>query len=63
MLGRGDREPFVSLIADGSEWRGVTNADGESGETFHVLTVRGGKIVDMQDCDSRGQAERFAHRQ
>ena len=53
----------MSLIAAGSEWCGVTNADGESGETFHVLTVRGGKIVDMQDCDSRGQAERFAHRQ
>jgi len=53
----------VSVIADGSEWPGVTNADGASGETFHVLTVRGGKIVDMQDCDSRGQAERVAHRQ
>jgi hypothetical protein len=28
-----------------------------------VITIREGKIADMQGCTSRRQAERFAHRQ
>jgi hypothetical protein len=35
-------------------------ADGRRTERFQVLTVRDGKIVDMQGCASRRQAERFA---
>ena len=29
-------------------------------ERFQVLTIRDGKIVDMQGCRSRREAERFA---
>lgn len=35
-------------------------ADGARVELYQVLTVREGKIVDMQDCTSRRQAQRFA---
>jgi hypothetical protein len=35
-------------------------ADGARHERFQVLTVRDGKIVDMQGCASRRAAERFA---
>jgi ketosteroid isomerase-like protein len=111
-LNRGDPEPFVALIADDSEWRGIArgslwkkqtpschgpdearkvlqlqfakrrgveihpeftqigdriigttrwiDADGRRGERYQVLTVRDGKIVDMQGCASRREAERFA---
>jgi hypothetical protein len=38
-------------------------ADGKRRERFQVLTLRDGKIVDMQGCTSRRQAERFARRQ
>ena len=31
-------------------------------ERFMVLTVRDGKIVDMQGCASRREAKRFANR-
>ena len=31
-------------------------------ERFMVFTVRDGKIVDMQGCSSRREAERFAKR-
>jgi len=34
--------------------------DGARRERFQVLTVRDGKIVDMQGCATRRQAERFA---
>jgi hypothetical protein len=34
--------------------------DGSTVERFQVLTIRDGKIVDMQGCASRGEAERFA---
>ena len=37
-------------------------ADGTRGERYQVLTLRDGKIVDMQGCASRRQAERFARR-
>jgi ketosteroid isomerase-like protein len=114
-LNRGDPEPFVALIADESEWRGVSTghlwwkrtpachgpaealevvkhqirkradnrldvrpqfapvgADKIIGSTewlgtngrrqvrYQVLTVRDGKIVDIQGCSSRRQAEQFA---
>jgi hypothetical protein len=36
--------------------------DGKQIERFQVLTVRDGKIVDVQGCETRRQAERFAHR-
>lgn len=115
-LEEGDPEPFASLIAEESEWRGVPrghlwwkrtatcrgpdealevlrfqsrkrggrrleirseftqvgdriigstqwlDADGSRHERFQVLTVRDGKIVDMQGCASRRAAERFARR-
>lgn len=32
----------------------------EPRERFQVLTIRDGKIVDMQGCRSRREAERFA---
>jgi hypothetical protein len=34
--------------------------DGEMQERFQVLTIRDGKIADMQGCRSRREAERFA---
>jgi hypothetical protein len=39
-----------------------TGADGIEHESFQVLTLRDGKIVDMQGCASRRAAERFARR-
>jgi hypothetical protein len=38
------------------------NDDGTSSDLFQILTVRDGKIVDMQDCATRRRAERFARR-
>lgn len=38
------------------------DADGASRERFQVLTLRNGKIVDLQGCATRRQAERFARR-
>ena len=116
-LNQGDPEPFAALIAEDSEWRGVSHAhlwwnqtpachgsdearevlnfqikkwgerrlevqleftqvgdekiigstqwtdtDGVRHERFQVLTLRDGKIVDMQGCASRREAERFAPR-
>lgn len=31
-------------------------------ERYQVLTIRDGKIVDLQGCETRRQAERFARR-
>jgi hypothetical protein len=39
-----------------------TDADGVRHERFQVLTLRAGKIVDLQGCTSRRSAERFARR-
>jgi hypothetical protein len=36
--------------------------DGETHERFQVLTIRDGKIADMQGCTSRREAERYARR-
>jgi hypothetical protein len=46
-------------IIGSTAWLG---ADGRRHERFQVLTLRDGKIVDMQGCSSRRQAERFARR-
>ena len=35
--------------------------EGKRRERYQVLTVQDGKIVDMQDCKTRRQAERFAN--
>lgn len=35
---------------------------GRRQERFQVLTLRDGKIVDMQGCRTRRQAERFARK-
>ncbi|MGH3025522.1 MAG: hypothetical protein ACRDLR_03665, partial [Gaiellaceae bacterium] len=39
-----------------------TAADGRRHERYQVLTLRDGKIIDMQGCASRREAERFARR-
>jgi hypothetical protein len=39
-----------------------TGADGIPQERHQVVTLRGGKIIDMQGCASRREAERFARR-
>jgi hypothetical protein len=36
--------------------------DGRRQERYQVVTFRDGKIVDMQGCRSRREAERFARR-
>lgn len=46
-------------IIGSTQWMG---ADGTRHERYQVLTLRGGKIIDMQGCASRREAERFAHR-
>ena len=46
-------------IIGSTQWSG---ADGRRHERFQVLTLRDGKIVDMQGCASRREAERFARR-
>ena len=41
----------------------VTGDDGEPREgSAVVITFRDGRIVDMQDCGSQDEAERFARR-
>ena len=44
-------------IVGSTRWLGD---DGKHHERFQVLTLRDGKIVDMQGCASRREAERFA---
>jgi ketosteroid isomerase-like protein len=46
-------------IIGSSEWMGT---DGHRQVRYQVLTLRDGKIVDMQGCSSRREAERFARR-
>jgi hypothetical protein len=36
------------------------DADGKRAERYQVLTIRDGKIADIQGCATRQQAERFA---
>jgi hypothetical protein len=65
---RGDRrievQPSFTRVGDdviigSTQWLGD---DGRRHERYQVLTVRDGKIVDMQGYASRRQAERFANR-
>jgi len=64
---RGERriavQPEFTQVGDkiigSTQWLG---AGGRRHERFQVLTLRGGKIVDMQGCASRRDAERFASR-
>ena len=44
-------------IIGSSEWMG---SDGRRQVRYQVVTFRDGKIVDMQDCSSRREAEQFA---
>ena len=46
-------------IIGSTQW---LRADGQRNERYQVLTLRDGKIVDMQGCASRREAERFARR-
>jgi ketosteroid isomerase-like protein len=46
-------------IIGSSEWMGT---DGRRQVRYQVLTLRDGKIVDMQGCTSLREAERFARR-
>jgi hypothetical protein len=54
---------FTQVGADkvigSTAWSG---ADGRRQERFQVLTLRDGKIVEMQGCASRRAAERLARR-
>jgi hypothetical protein len=47
------------MVIGSTRW---LDPDGETQERFQVLTIRDGKIVDMQGCKSRREAERFARR-
>ena len=40
----------------------LTDDEGTRYERYQVLTLRDGKITDMQGCASRREAERFARR-
>jgi hypothetical protein len=46
-----------NVIVGSAAWLG---ADGRRHERFQVITLRDGKIADMQGCRSRGEAERVA---
>ena len=57
------RPEFVQVdehrIIGSTSW---TGADGKRRERFQVLTLRDGKIIDMQGCRSLREAERYARR-
>lgn len=55
------RPEFVQVGADRVIGSALVLGD-EPRERFLVLTIRDGKIVDMQGCRSRREAERFARR-
>ena len=56
-------QPGFSQVGDkiigSTHW---LDADGVRHERYQVPTLREGRIVDMQGCRSRRQAERFARR-
>jgi hypothetical protein len=65
---RGDRRVEVQprfrqvgpdTIIGSASWVG---GDGQRQERFQVITLREGKIVDMQGCKTLREAERFARR-
>jgi len=41
---------------------GWTGDDGQKQERYQVVTIRDGKIADLQGCSSRRAAERFARK-
>ena len=62
--GRIEVEPEFTQVGDNkiigsARWMGD---DGRRQERYQVLTLRDGKIIDMQGCASRRKAERFARR-
>ena len=48
-----------SKVIGATRW---TDSEGTHIERYQVLTLRDGKIVDIQGCRSRREAERFARR-
>ena len=46
-------------IIGSTQWLG---ADGMRQERYQVITLRDGKIIDMQGCASQREAKRFARR-
>jgi hypothetical protein len=55
-------QPEFTLVGDdriigSTVW---LDEDGRRIERYQVLTIRDGKIVDMQGCETRRQAARFA---
>jgi hypothetical protein len=64
---RGGRSPqvqpeftqFGDKIIGSTIWR---DDDGADVERYQVLTIRDGKISDLQGCRTRTEAERFAKR-
>lgn len=53
------RQVGTDTIIGSASWIG---GDGRREERFHVITLREGKIVDMQGCNTLREAERFARR-
>jgi hypothetical protein len=47
------------VVIGSTQW---LDGDGRRQERFQVITLREGKIADMQGCASRREAERFARR-
>jgi hypothetical protein len=56
-------QPEFTVVGDkiigSTSWVGD---DDRRVERFQVLTIRDGKIIDMQGCKTRREAERFARR-
>lgn len=57
-------EPELTVVGEdriigSTVWR---EASGKRIERYQVLTIRDGRIVDMQGCSTRREAERFARR-
>jgi hypothetical protein len=56
-------QPEFTMVGDkvigSTMW---TNDDGRRQERYQVLTIRDGKIADLQGCRTRREAERFARR-
>jgi hypothetical protein len=65
---RGGRTPIAqpefSMVGDDTVIGSTIWVDdsGERIERYQVLTIRDGKIVDLQGCETRRDAERFARR-
>ncbi len=65
---RGGRTPTAQpefTVVGGDKVIGSTvwlDDAGERIERYQVITIRDGKIVDLQGCETRQQAERFARR-